>query len=359
MWLGRWKRFDWTLLGALCLMAAASLVALSSASPALLGKQATWFALGFAIILFGSQVDWRWLIGRTWFRFGLYWLSVALLVVSNLQGGQVRGTKSWLLVGSFQFEPSELAKLALILIFAHFFSRRYVAAWQRQNILATLGYTLLPASLIAVHPDFGSAFIVAVLWLGFLISSGVNKRRLLIGIGVVIAVGALLWGFFLRPYQKDRLVGFLFPERDPLGVNYNIIQSKIAIGSAGWLGKGYGAGTQTQLHFLPETQSDFLFAAFIEEWGLLGGTVLLLTFLLVLYRLMAIGLRARDNSTRFIIVGGGLYLVVHVLINVGANVGLLPVVGITFPFFSYGGSNLLTTATLFSIIEHIKLESSA
>lgn len=354
----RIRNFDWSLFIAITLIAIVSLLSLASVNSVFFKRQLVWYGLAFLIIFFASQINWRWLIGQLWFRQGLYWFVVLLLLISNLQSGTVRGTRAWLSIGSFQFEPAELMKLALIFILAGFFSRRHISAWQGKNIFISLLYTLLPAILIALHPDLGSAVVIVSIWLGFLLMSGVHYRRLIIGCILTLLVIILLWSFFLKSYQKERIVSFLAPEKDPLGINYNVIQSKIAIGSAGLLGKGFKQGTQTQLHFLPETQSDFLFAAFVEEWGIIGGFFLILTFLFIIFRIVRIGWRARNNEFKFIILGSGLVFAVHFFINIGSNLGLVPVAGITLPFFSYGGSSLLTNAVLISIIEHIQLESS-
>lgn len=353
----RWRNFDWVLLGGLLVLTFASLVILSSSAPDLFKRQAVWYFLAFLIIIFGSHLNWRWIISHRWFFLGFYWFTIILLLITHLQTKTIRGTKSWLVFNGFQIEPAELAKLALILVLAAFFSKKYISAWRSKNILISFFYALIPCSLIALHPDLGSAAVILGLWIAFLFMSGINKKRLLLGVIIMILAFILLWSFFLKPYQKDRIIGFIFPQYDPLGINYNIIQSKIAIGSAGFFGKGFGGGTQTQLKFLPAAQTDFLFAAFTEEWGILGGLVLLLTFILIISRLIRIGITARDNHSRFVVLGGGVFLIIHFFINVGSNLGLVPVTGLTFPFFSYGGTNLLTTAVILSIIEHIKLES--
>ncbi|MCP6719919.1 MAG: rod shape-determining protein RodA [Patescibacteria group bacterium] len=356
--MGTLRNFDWVLFVGLLVLAVASLVSLASSSIGFFWRQLVWYILGFIIILGASRLDWRRLISQPRFRYGLYWFSVLLLVLSNLQTGTVRGVKSWLQFGGLQFEPAELAKLALIIVLAGFFSRRYIAAWLGKNIALSLFYTLIPVVLVAIQPDFGSALVILGIWIGFLLISGINKKRLVLGLVVAVLVVTLLWMFFLKPYQKDRLTGFIFPESDPLGVNYNVIQSKIAIGSAGFWGKGFGEGTQTQLNFLPEAQTDFLFAAFIEEWGLFGGIFVVLTFLLIIFRMVGIGIKARNNDSKFIVLGVGLILVIHFFVNIGSNLGFLPVTGINFPFLSYGGSSILTISVLISIIEKIKLESS-
>ncbi len=355
----RWRYFDWWIVAGLLVLAAASLVSLASSNIAFFWRQIVWYAVGLFIIIAGSRFDWRWLGSQSWFRLGLYWFSVTLVVVSNFLPGTVRGVKSWISIGGFQFEPGELVKFALILVLADFFARRHIHAWRARNIIQSFLYAAIPGFFIAIHPDFGSAFIVMTIWFGFMALSGVHVKRFLLSVGVVGVAAVLMWSFFLKPYQRERVTGFLFPERDPLGVSYNVIQAKIAIGSSGFWGKGFQMGTQTQFKFLPESQTDFLFAAFVEEWGFLGGAIVLLTFFGVVYRIVLIGLRARDNYFRLISLGGGLFFIVHLFVNVGANLGLLPVAGVTFPFFSYGGSNILTSSIILSIIQHIKLESSA
>jgi len=355
----RLRYFDWALIGAIAVLATASLLSLASSDSVFFWRQLVWYVMAFLVIISGGFFDWRWLGAQNWFRYGLYAFSIFLLVISRIQGGIVRGTTSWISFGAFQFEPSELVKLALIFIFAHFFSKHHIDAWRSKNILISLSYLVIPGILIITQPDFGGAFIIGSLWLGFFLMSGINIKRFLIGTFGVILLLVLMWVSFLKPYQKDRVVGFISPNADPLGVNYNVIQSKIAIGSAGLLGKGFGGGTQTQFQFLPESQTDFIFAAFVEEWGIIGGIVIIAAFFFIVYRIAGIGIRARDNYFKLICFGGGLFLVIHFFVNMGANLGFLPVAGVTFPFLSYGGSNLLTTGIIISIIEHIKLESSA
>ncbi|KKU94096.1 MAG: Rod shape-determining protein [Candidatus Jorgensenbacteria bacterium GW2011_GWA1_48_13] len=353
-----WRKFDWLLFSALLAIALASLVSLLSSNAILFYKQLVWYIIAFCLILFSIRIDWRGLIKESYFRYGIYWFAVALLLIVDLSGKTIRGVTSWLQFGDFQFEPAELAKLGLILLLAGFFSRRHIAAWVGKNIALSFFYALIPTVLVAVQPDLGSALVVFGIWIGFLLLSGINKKRLAVGFLVAILFAGLLWGFFLKPYQKDRLLGFVNPERDPLGVNYNVIQSKIAIGSAGFWGKGFGAGTQVQFGFLPEAETDFIFAAFVEEWGIVSGLIIILAFLLVVSRIVKIGIEAKNNDYKFITLGTALVLAIHFLLNIGSNLGFLPVTGINFPFLSYGGSNILTVAILVSIVERIKLESS-
>lgn len=355
----RLRRLDWKMLAALFVIAGASLVTLASTAPDFFLRQFLWYGLALVTMVIGAFVDWRWLGGERWFRFGLYGFALALLIATHLQGTVIRGTTSWLVVGGFQFEPAELMKLALIVLLAHFFARRHLEAWRGRNIVLSLVWVGVPVLLIMLHPDLGSAFIVLTIWLGTFLASGIHVKRFLGGVVLAGIAAALLWSFALAPYQKGRITGFLFPERDPLGTSYNVIQSKIAIGSAGFFGKGFGGGTQARLGFLPAAHNDFLFAAFVEEWGAMGASLVLIAYFVFLARILSVGAQARDNYSRFIAIGAASLFLAQFFVNTGSNVGLLPVTGLTFPFFSYGGSSLLTAALLVGIIQNIHVESSS
>lgn len=354
----RFKKFDWILFGGIFLLALASLVSLYSIDEGLFSRQLLWFGGAFLVILAGAFIPWSYLGTKPWFRHSLYWISIAFLFLTLFQAEVIRGTRRWLVFGGVHFEPSELAKVALIIFLAGYFSRLYIAAWQGKNILTSFIYFLLPATLIFLQPDFSSVLVLMGIWFLFLLAGGINKKRMAAGIILAALVFTGAWSFMLQDYQKDRVTTFMFPERDPLGSGYNVIQSKIAIGSAGFWGKGFEGGTQAKLKFLPEAYSDFLFAAFVEERGIFGGLLLVLTFLLIAYRLTRIGLLAKNNFSKFVVLGSGCLIAFHFFINVGSNLGLIPPTGITFPFFSYGGSSILTISVLISIIEHIKIESA-
>ncbi len=354
-----WQRLDWFIIFPLFFLAVASLFSLYSIDQVFFWRQFYLYLAFFAIIIASLIFDWGGFIYQSWFRQGIYWLSIFLLVLTHLQTTTIRGTKSWLVFGDyFQFAPAELAKIGLILVLAGFFSKRYLSAWVGRNILISFLYTLLPVGLVITHPDFGAAMVLMSIWLGFLLTSGLNKKKFLWGLTIVALVFVLLWVFYFKPYQKDRLIGFLIPDYDPLGINYNVTQSKIAIGSAGLFGKGFQEGTQTQLHFLPETHGDFIFAVLTEEWGLFGAAGILLVFVLLLYRLVQLGIQTGDNYSKFVVLGAFLILGSQFILNLGSNLGLLPVVGVAFPFLSYGGSSILTLGLLMSIILNINLESS-
>lgn len=358
MMLERLKKFDWILFGGIIVLALASLLSLYSIDEGLFQRQIIWFFLAFVIILASLFIPWPQLGSRNWFRYSIYWFSIALLFLTFFQGETIRGTKRWFVMGGVQFEPSELVKLALVILLAGYFSRLHLAAWQGKHIITSFLYFSLPAGLIFFHPDFSSVLVLFGIWLCFLLAGGINKKRLAAGIVLMAILGGGVWVFALESYQQERVFSFLFPERDPLGSGYNVIQSKIAIGSAGFWGKGFEGGTQAKLKFLPEAYSDFLFAAFVEERGIFSGLILVLTFLVIVYRLTRIGLAARNNFSKLVVLGGGFFITLHFFINVGSNLGLIPPTGITFPFFSYGGSSILTIAVLISIIERIKIESA-
>jgi rod shape determining protein RodA len=354
----RGQNADWVMLTSVAFIAAMSMLTLASLSMDFFWRQLMWWGAALLVFILGFVIDWKWLSSQRWFSRGVYAVALILLVFSYIQPGTVRGTKAWITIGGFQFEPVELMKLGLILVLAAFFSKRHVAAWQGRNIATSFFLVAVPGLLVAAHPDLGSAVVVFSIWGGFLLMSGIHVKRFLMGLLAALLGAVLVWTFVLKDYQKDRITAFIFPERDPLGINYNVIQSKIAIGSAGFLGKGFKGGTQTHLNFLPEAETDFIFASFVEEWGIVGGALLILAYFLILWRFTAIGARARDNYSKFIALGGIIVFSVHLLINTGSNLGLVPVTGITLPFMSYGGSSLLTTALLVSIIHSTKLESS-
>ena len=351
------KNIYWIIVAAIGLLSAASLTSLASFGRPLFARQALWLGLGFFIIIFACRINWRWLLTNGWFVKSFYWFSVVLIFAANFQSETIRGTKSWIIIGGFRFQPVELVKVSLILILADFFAKKGDEAWLHKNIALSFFYAMLPAGIVILHPDLGSAMVIVAVWLGFLFTAGFHIKRAAAILVFFVLAGALSWFFVMKPYQKDRLTGFLFPEKDPLGVNYNVAQSKIAIGSAGFLGKGFNFGTQTHLKFLPEAETDFIFAGFVEEWGVFGGLVILLTFIILLFRITRIGINARGGDLKFLSIGVALVLAVHLFVNAGSTLGITPVTGIPLPFLSYGGSSVLTLATLLSIMENIKLGS--
>lgn len=336
---------------------AAGLLVLFSSARHLFWYQLLWIALGLVVFVAVERFDWRSFVNYRWIVGGVYAFGILLLVLTLLFAPSVRGVRSWLFLGSFQFQAAEFMKAALILLYAQFFSSGHMRIAHAGTLIISFAFAALPAMLIALQPDLGSALILFFIWLGFVLVSGIRLRHLAFAALIFAVLGALLWGAWLEDYQKARVLGLFVPERDPLGVNYNVIQSKIAVGSAGLFGKGFGQGTQVQLGFLPEASTDFAFPAFVEEWGLVGGAVVTGAFLYLLFAILRVGAAAEKNFEKFFCLGTVIMLSVHFAINVGSALGLLPVVGVPFPFLSYGGSNLLTSVSLVAIIHSIAVRS--
>lgn len=336
----------------------AGFLALASANKDLFWKQFLWLAIGLVFFILIISFDWRPFINYRGAIFGFYFFIVLLLVATYFLAPAIRGTKGWLTLGGFHFQVAELAKLSLIIFYAYFFSRKHVGIGRVSNLITSFFYLSIPAGLIAIQPDTGSTLVLFCIWLGFLLVSGINPKHLIIILIILSISTGAMWQYYLKDYQKERIVGFFFPGHDPLGINYNVIQSKIAIGSAGLIGKGFGQGSQVQLDFLPEAQTDFIFAAFIEEWGILAGFLLVAVFLFLVFRIVKIGIEADNNFAKFICLGVSILFISQFIFNVGSNLGLTPVVGVTFPFLSYGGSSLLTNFSLIAIIQSLFVRHS-
>jgi len=352
------KKMDWRLNFALLFLMAASLITLMSSRPDLFWKQLAFWLAGFVLIFLIVKFDWRPYVNYRGAVFGLYFLLILLLIATYFLAPNIKGNRAWLVLGPFNLQVAEFSKLVLIILFAYFFSRKHLGIGRVSTLINSFIYFFIPGALIALQPDFGSALILFCLWFGFLLVSGVKYRHLVVSLIIFCVLGAIIWQNVLRDYQKERIMGFFFPGRDPLGINYSVIQSKIAIGSAGIFGKGFNQGTQVQLGFLPEASTDFIFSAFVEEWGLLLGFVLIAAFTALILRIIKIGLEADNNFNRFICLGAVILFSGQFIFNVGSGLGLTPVIGITFPFLSYGGSSLLTNLILVGIIQSINVFQS-
>jgi rod shape determining protein RodA len=270
-----------------------------------------------------------------------YICSLVLLVLVLLFGKTVKGAKSWFDFGGFSFQPIDFVKLLVVVVLAKYLSRRHVAIGQLKHLLISALYVLVPIGLIMLQPDFGSAMVVALLWLGMALVAGISRKHILLVGGILVLVFVTSWLFFFKPYQKARLVSFVNPTSDIRGSGYNAYQSVVAVGSGGVIGKGLGYGTQSRLNFLPEYQTDFVFAAFSEEWGFFGGFLILFCFCFLLWRIKVHAQRGASNFETLFCIGYMLLLFGHIIVNIGMNIGIMPVTGIPLPFMSYGGSHLL------------------
>jgi len=347
------KNIDWQLFGAIGILISAGMLSLLSSSPDFFSKQVVWIVMSAAAAGMLLFVDLRSFLASRWYVGGLYMLTIGLLVITLLFAPQIKGNRAWLALGPFQFQPSEFAKVVLVIVLAHYFSKRHVGIARWKTIGGSFAYAALPAALVAVQPDLGSALILGIIWFGFVLASGIPLRRLAVAAIVFGIAFVLMWSYVLRDYQKARVRALFEPEQDPLGVNYSVIQSKIAIGSGGWFGKGFRQGTQVQLGFLPEAHNDFIFAAIAEEGGLIAVTLITGTFLWMFARILTMGVRASGNFFKFASLGAVAFFLGQFVLHVGSNVGFLPVVGTTLPFISYGGSSIMAGMIMVGILQSV------
>ncbi len=350
------RRFDWPLNFSVLFLLSIGFLSLLSAKQALFYKQFLFLAAGLIFIFIIIKFDWRPFINYKGVILAIYFSVVFLLVATYFFAPVTRGVRGWLPFGPFQIQTSEFAKIALIIILAGFFSRKHIGIARISNLLVSFIYFAIPGFLIVLQPDLGSTLILFSIWFGFLLVSGIYWRHLAIFSLIFLIAGAVMWTSFLKDYQKERILGLFSSGRDPLGVNYSVIQAKIAIGSAGFFGKGFGQGTQTQLGFLPEAQTDFIFSAVIEEFGLAAGLSAIAAFAILIFRIIKIGFDSDNNFSRFFCLGTSILFCSQFILNVGSNLGLTPVIGVTFPFLSYGGSSLLTNLVLIGIIQSIVIK---
>ncbi len=323
------------------MLAALGLITMSSfqsQDPFLL-RQLAWIVVGLVAFFVAAQVDWRFL-RRSGVAAGLYALLLLPLLFLIIAGTAILGAKSWFDFGIAAFQPTEFVKLALIIVLAKYFSRRHIEIANFRHIFVSGAYAAVMFLLVALQPDFGSAIIIFCIWLGLVLCSGLSRMHLLaiLTLGVVAFAGLWLFGF--RDYQKQRIMTFIAPS-DIHGAGYNAYQSTVAVGSGELLGKGIGYGTQSKLRFLPEYQTDFIFAAYAEEWGFVGVVIGLALYGVLFWRLLRAAARGASNFETLFILGVLCYFAAHVVLHAGINLGVLPVTGTTIPFMSYGGSHLL------------------
>jgi rod shape determining protein RodA len=337
------RGFDPLLVGASLLLACLGLVTMYShvGENFFFNRQLVWIALAFVGLLVAMIPDYRFLrTGNV--AFGLYVAMFGLLLLVLFFGEITLGAQSRFDLGFFSVQPADPAKLVLIIVLAKYFSKRHEQIGDFRHILVSGIYALGIFGLVFIQPDFGSAAILFFIWLGLVLVAGIKFRHL----ATVFILGglafALLWQFVFFDYQKDRIRTFLDPLSDIQGAGYNAYQSTVAVGSGELFGKGVGYGTQSKLLFLPEYQTDFIFAAYAEEWGFIGVLFLFALFGVVLWRLLHHALLGVTNFERLFAVGVAIFFLAHFCVHIGMNIGVLPVTGLTIPFLSYGGSHLLT-----------------
>lgn len=333
---------DWALVAPALVITSLGLLTMHTfgISLSLAPRQFVWTVVAFLVYLVIARMDVRF-IRRTKVIMALYGLIVALLLFLLVAAHPILGAKSWIVVGGLSFQPADLAKLILIALLAKYLSRRHVEIADWRHVLVSGAYAGVLVLLVLVEPDLGTAVILGSIWLGLMLVSGISKRHLAIIGLLLVSTAVLLWFFGLKPYQRDRIVAFVNPAADVRGAGYNAYQATIAVGSGGLFGKGIGYGTQSTLRFLPEYQTDFIFAAYAEEWGFAGIVLLLALYALLLSRLFVIARNASTNFDAFFTLGVAVLFMAHITIHSGINVGLLPITGTTIPFMSSGGSHLV------------------
>ncbi|MBU0531478.1 MAG: rod shape-determining protein RodA [Candidatus Uhrbacteria bacterium] len=356
------RQFDWLLLLSVVAlvalgMAAIYSVALSQESADFIFVKKQFIALGLGLLIFGvfTFSNYRFLGS---YSTVLYIIGIVLLIAVLIWGTTVRGTTGWFQMFGFSFQPVEIVKVFMIVVMAKYFSERARKRIGLREIFESGALATLPMILVLLQPDLGSALVLFAIWAVALVISGVRKSHLLmLGVGF-IAVFILFWTLLFADYQKARLLSFVDPSLDPLGQGYNVTQAIIAVGSGEIFGRGLGFGSQSQLKFLPEAQTDFIFAVIAEELGFLGIILVLAAFTLLFARILRLSRIAHDNFTCYLLIGIGSVFFFQFLVNIGMNLGLMPVTGIALPFVSYGGSSLLIALLLLGVVESITLRTS-
>lgn len=339
--------FDWGLLFLTLAIGSVGLVALYSAVSAgalepdilLFKRQLIWYAAGMGVMVFCFLFDYKHFERMANI---IYLASIGSLIAVLFVGKYVAGSRRWLPLGPFSLQPSEMAKVAVVIILARYFAKIInTEGLTLRDLMVPAFLTAVPFVLIVRQPDLGTAMVIALIAGAMTLFAKIERRTL----GWLMATFAMLvpsvW-FLLRGYQKQRILTFLNPDRDPLGAGYHIIQSKIAIGSGMFTGKGFLKGTQNTLSFLPEQHTDFIFSVLAEEWGLMGTMTVIILFLLIIAWGLSIAGRCRDPFGTLLSVGVTAMIAWQVVINIGMVMGLMPVVGVTLPFVSYGGSSIIT-----------------
>ncbi len=357
----RWfSLFDWPLLFLALTLALMGVVVIYSATFASEGeamrglylKQLEWNLYGVVVLLFMSVLDYRF-VERP--AYVLYAACLVLLVAVLVHGKVISGSKRWLSFHGLNFQPSEPMKFVLIIALTKYFNNLRGAAREmgfKQLVIPAL-LTLVPAALIAKQPDLGTAVVLVAIFFAMALVNGVRKKTLLTVVAGLLVLVPVGWNH-MKDYQKNRVLAVMDPSSDPLGTGYHTIQSKIAIGSGGFLGKGLFRGTQSKLNFLPEKHTDFIFAVFAEEVGFVGVFLLLLLYLTLVLRMIDLVVKAKDRIGAFIAAGVSAMFAFHFLYNISMTIGLTPIVGIPLPLFSYGGSSLLTNYAAIGILLSIR-----
>jgi len=349
------KNFDWVIFLATLLLLGFSVAIIFSTTFSLTGgtkdalQQAGYGVVGITILLIIARIDYR---SFKNYSALLYIITIIMLVAVRFIGTTSLGATRWINLGFFQFQPSELAKIFMIIVMAKFFSERYDEMRKLKTFILSIIYVAIPTTLVMMQPDLGTALTFVVIWLAMVLVSNAKKIYLLILFLCGLIASPFVYSL-MHEYQRNRILTFLNPTADPMGAGWNVNQAMIAIGSGQWTGRGLGHGPQSQLNFLPFKHTDFVFAALAEEMGFLGAGAILVLFAVILYRCIRTAMVARDYFGMYLAVGIFAMLFFHIFINVGMNLGLMPVTGIPLPLISSGGTSIIITLASIGIIESI------
>lgn len=352
--------FDWVLLSMVFTICGIALINLYSAGSSLAAmkggpiyvKQAVWVLIGIVFMGIFFSIDYRTIIRHA---YTIYGVSIVLLLVVFFLGEITRGTQRWISFGGFSLQPSELLKLTIILVLARFYNSRGVEeSYTLRKLWIPIVLVIVPFLLIMKQPDLGTAMMILIIFVSMTLFVGVNWKSIVLVVTTGILMTPLCWAV-LKDYQKERILTFLDPDKDPLGSGYHIIQSIIAIGSGGVVGKGFLKGTQSQLRFLPEHQTDFVFSVFAEEWGFLGSFILIFLFLSLVLWSLRIARTSRDLLGTLIAFGIAMLIFWELFINLGMVLGIFPVVGIPLPFLSYGGSAIVVLLSSVGLLMNVSV----
>jgi rod shape determining protein RodA len=361
------RDFDWVMFSAVAAVLLLGLITLYSASRQSGSdvvashhiRQAIWTAVGFCVMLAVIKIDYHRFLAFAPLIYGVVLVGLMYLaVVALISALQSRGTGAhrWIDLGPFHVQPSEFCKVAVVLLLARYFDAVKAKIRRPRFFIGAIAIVAVPVMLIAVEPDLGTAAVFVPVVLVMLYLAGSKTKHLVLVCLLGLASSPLLW-HCLKGYQKRRLLAFIKPEVDPLGWGYQTIQSKIAVGSGSFLGKGWLHGTQSRLNFLPAQHTDFVFSVYTEEWGFIGAAVLLGLFTVITVRAMDITLRARDFSGNILAAGLATLLACHILMNIAVVLGLMPVTGLPLPLMSYGGSSLVSMMALIGLLLNIRARS--
>lgn len=354
------QEVDWVLLGLVLLHSLIGVFFIYSSSHFLSGeyyvRQLVWIGVSLIALVLVLVIDYKFFVSLSVYFYGL---TVALLAATLVFARFVAGTKSWVSLGLMQFQPSEMAKIVMILVFARLFAEYRSAYLTTQHTLFALLLSGAPLILIILQPDLGTAMTFLAIIGGAFILAGLKKKAILLFLLAALALGIGGWSVGLKDYQKKRLTTLVNPLHDPRGSGYQVIQSKIAIGAGGLSGKGFMKGSQSQLRFLPARHTDFIFSVIGEEAGFLGVLAVIVLYFFMLARMFLSVSKARDRAGVYIIFTASLLIAFQFLVNILMIIGLFPVVGITLPFISYGGSSLLTSFIACGLVLNVKMRRFA